>query len=98
MARTTRHLSMAARLVAAAALALVALNLVLSVSRAAQMSPVSLARRDVEFGLAFTLDWFDTRAAQDRWALVSHQRAAQGTADGRLTAEIAPWRPSTIGR
>ncbi|HEY4646949.1 MAG TPA: pyrroloquinoline-quinone synthase PqqC [Steroidobacteraceae bacterium] len=29
-------------------------------------SRVSLARRDVEFGLAFTLDWFDTRAAQDR--------------------------------
>jgi len=32
-----------------------------------------------------------TREAQDRWTLVSHQRAAQGTADGRLTAEIAPW-------
>lgn len=31
------------------------------------------------------------REAQDRWALASHQRAAQGTADGRLTAEIAPW-------
>jgi pyrroloquinoline-quinone synthase len=29
-------------------------------------SRVSLARRDVEFGLAFTLDWFDTRAAQER--------------------------------
>ena len=35
-----------------------------------------------------------TREAQDRWALVSHQRAAQGTADGRLTAEIAPWLPA----
>lgn len=34
------------------------------------------------------------REAQDRWALTSHQRAAQGTADGRLTAEIAPWLPS----
>lgn len=33
------------------------------------------------------------RQAQDRWALRSHQLAAQGTADGRLTAEIAPWLP-----
>ena len=32
-----------------------------------------------------------TRDAQDRIALMSHQRAAAGTADGRLTAEIAPW-------
>ncbi len=32
-----------------------------------------------------------TRDAQDRLALQSHQRAAAGTADGRLTAEIAPW-------
>jgi acetyl-CoA acyltransferase len=32
-----------------------------------------------------------TREAQDRIALMSHQRAAAGTADGRLTAEIAPW-------
>ena len=32
-----------------------------------------------------------TREAQDRLALQSHQRAAAGTADGRLTAEIAPW-------
>jgi acetyl-CoA acyltransferase len=31
------------------------------------------------------------REAQDRWALRSHQLAAAGTADGRLTAEIAPW-------
>lgn len=31
-----------------------------------------------------------TRGAQDRYALQSHQRAAAGTADGRLTAEIAP--------
>ena len=31
------------------------------------------------------------REAQDRLALQSHQRAAAGTADGRLTAEIAPW-------
>jgi len=29
-------------------------------------SRVSLARRDVEFGLAVTLDWFTTRAAQER--------------------------------
>jgi pyrroloquinoline-quinone synthase len=29
-------------------------------------SRVSLARRDVEFGLAVTLDWFSTRAAQER--------------------------------
>lgn len=32
-----------------------------------------------------------TREAQDRVALQSHQRAALATADGRLTAEIAPW-------
>jgi acetyl-CoA acyltransferase len=32
-----------------------------------------------------------TREAQDRLALQSHQRAAAATADGRLTAEIAPW-------
>ncbi len=31
-----------------------------------------------------------SREEQDRWALRSHQRAAEGTADGRLTAEIAP--------
>lgn len=31
-----------------------------------------------------------TRDAQDRFALRSHQLAARGTADGRLTAEIAP--------
>jgi len=31
-----------------------------------------------------------TRAAQDAYALRSHQLAAAGTADGRLTAEIAP--------
>src|SRR5437016_8685544 len=34
-----------------------------------------------------------TRAAQDAWALRSHQRAAAGTDDGRLTAEIVPWLP-----
>ena len=33
------------------------------------------------------------RADQDRWALRSHELAAKGTADGRLTAEIAPWFP-----
>jgi acetyl-CoA acyltransferase len=32
-----------------------------------------------------------TREAQDQLALMSHQRAAAATADGRLTAEIAPW-------
>ena len=32
-----------------------------------------------------------TRDAQDRLALLSHERAAAGSADGRLTAEIAPW-------
>ena len=31
-----------------------------------------------------------TRDAQDRLALQSHERAAAGSADGRLTAEIAP--------
>jgi len=34
-----------------------------------------------------------SREAQDRWALRSHQLAAKGTADGRLTTEIAPWLP-----
>jgi acetyl-CoA acyltransferase len=32
-----------------------------------------------------------TREEQDRIALMSHQRAAAATGDGRLTAEIAPW-------
>ena len=32
-----------------------------------------------------------TREAQDELALMSHQRAAAATSDGRLTAEIAPW-------
>jgi acetyl-CoA acyltransferase len=31
-----------------------------------------------------------TREAQDRWTLRSHQLAAAGTKDGRLTAEIVP--------
>lgn len=31
------------------------------------------------------------RAAQDAIALMSHQRAAAATADGRITSEIAPW-------
>ncbi len=31
-----------------------------------------------------------SREAQDEWALRSHRLAAAGTADGRLTAEIAP--------
>jgi acetyl-CoA acyltransferase len=31
-----------------------------------------------------------SREEQDRWALRSHRLAAQGTADGRLTAEIVP--------
>ncbi len=31
-----------------------------------------------------------SRQAQDEWALRSHTRAAAGTADGRLTAEIVP--------
>ncbi len=31
-----------------------------------------------------------TRDAQDRWALRSHKRAAQGTADGRLKLDIVP--------
>jgi acetyl-CoA acyltransferase len=32
-----------------------------------------------------------SREDQDRLALMSHQRAAAATADGRLAAEIAPW-------
>src|SRR6059036_22176 len=35
-----------------------------------------------------------TRAAQDAWALRSHQRAVAGTDDGRVTAEIVPWFPA----
>src|SRR5438876_3153886 len=31
------------------------------------------------------------RVAQDRWALRSHELAARGTDDGRVTAEIVPW-------
>src|SRR6266511_3957747 len=38
-----------------------------------------------------------SREAQDRWALRSHTLAAQGTADGRLTAEIVPWLPTRPG-
>src|SRR2546425_7049905 len=37
------------------------------------------------------------RDAQDRWALRSHQLAAQGTADGRLRAEIVPVFPARPG-
>jgi acetyl-CoA acyltransferase len=33
------------------------------------------------------------RAAQDQWALRSHELAARGTDDGRISAEIAPWLP-----
>lgn len=32
-----------------------------------------------------------SRDAQDRLALLSHQRAAAATADGRIAAEIVPW-------
>ncbi len=38
-----------------------------------------------------------SREEQDRWALRSHKLAAQGTADGRLTAEIVPWLPTRTG-
>ena len=34
-----------------------------------------------------------SRAAQDRWALRSHELAARGTDDGRIAAEVAPWFP-----
>ena len=37
------------------------------------------------------------RDAQDRWALRSHQLAAQGTTDGRLTAEIVPYFSERAG-
>src|SRR6266851_5123403 len=39
-----------------------------------------------------------SREAQDRWALRSHQLAAQGTDDQRLTAEIIPWFPARPGQ
>ncbi len=32
-----------------------------------------------------------SRDAQDRYALMSHQRATAGTSDGRLVSEIVPW-------
>ncbi len=32
-----------------------------------------------------------SRPAQDRWALRSHELAARGTDDGRISAEIVPW-------
>src|SRR2546429_4606765 len=35
-----------------------------------------------------------SRAAQDRWALRSHELAARGTEDGRIPAEIVPWFPT----
>ncbi|HXL34004.1 MAG TPA: acetyl-CoA C-acyltransferase [Gemmatimonadales bacterium] len=35
-----------------------------------------------------------SRAAQDRWALRSHELAALGTEDGRIPAEIVPWFPT----
>jgi acetyl-CoA acyltransferase len=38
-----------------------------------------------------------SREDQDRWALRSHQLAARGTADGRLTAEIVPFFPERSG-
>src|SRR3989475_510861 len=38
-----------------------------------------------------------SREEQDRWALRSHKLAAQGTYDGRLTAEIVPWLPTRTG-
>jgi len=37
-----------------------------------------------------------SRAEQDRWALRSHELAARGTDDGRITAEIAPWLPTRL--
>jgi len=37
------------------------------------------------------------RAAQDRWALRSHELAARGTDDGRIPAEIVPWFPPPRG-
>src|SRR6266481_438020 len=37
------------------------------------------------------------RAAQDRWALRSHEFAARGTDDGRIPAEIVPWFPPPRG-
>jgi len=32
-----------------------------------------------------------SRAAQDRWALRSHELAARGTDDGRIPGEVVPW-------
>src|SRR2546423_2649129 len=38
-----------------------------------------------------------SRAAQDRWALRSHELAARGTDDGRIPGEVAPWFPPPGG-
>jgi len=38
-----------------------------------------------------------SREEQDRWALRSHVLATQGTTDGRLRAEIAPWLSTRPG-
>jgi len=38
-----------------------------------------------------------SRDAQDRWALRSHDRAARGSSDGRLTQEIVAWFPPRAG-
>ena len=38
-----------------------------------------------------------SRAAQDRWALRSHELAARGTDEGRIPAEIVPWFPPPRG-
>jgi acetyl-CoA acyltransferase len=38
-----------------------------------------------------------SRAAQDRWALRSHELAARATDDGRIPAEVVPWFPPPRG-
>ncbi|BCA79660.1 acetyl-CoA C-acyltransferase [Desulfuromonas sp. AOP6] len=59
--------------------------------------PESLSVKEPSTGLSMgehcelmAKQWQISRQTQDEIALRSHQRAAQATADGRLTAEIAP--------
>ena len=66
--------------------------------RPADLKPVTPAIAEPSTGLtmgqsaeAMAKENGISRDAQDRVALMSHQRAAAATADGRLPAEIVPW-------
>src|SRR5881397_1004937 len=61
--------------------------------RPRDLVPVSPAIAEPSSGETMAKQNHIARDAQDRWALRSHELAARGTDDGRLTAEIAPWFP-----